>query len=154
MDATACIVCRTYGLGMIAIYHHPNELDKMFLFTTGIKVKDGDHLCVTCYDELKVAYRFKLKSVKNSTNEETLSDASASAEYHTSHAGETSKLGSNRDAVDRATPEPEDEPVENEVRCEVCRKTFKSVRLLQGHMMAYHQTEEALDVTKFFSIPL
>ncbi|XP_053672728.1 zinc finger protein 771-like [Anopheles nili] len=60
-----CVSCNTKNNGMIAIYHHPNELDEMFQSVTGIQVRPKDHLCVPCYDEMKSAHRFKQRCIQN-----------------------------------------------------------------------------------------
>lgn len=46
---------------MINIFEHPNNLDYMLNFVTGHKVEQEDYLCITCYDELKIAFNFKQK---------------------------------------------------------------------------------------------
>ncbi|XP_040162988.1 uncharacterized protein LOC120900274 [Anopheles arabiensis] len=60
-----CVSCRVKNNGMIAIYQHPNGLDEMFHSITDIKVQPEEHLCVPCYDDLKVAYRFKQRCIQN-----------------------------------------------------------------------------------------
>uniref|UniRef100_A0A182Q7C2 C2H2-type domain-containing protein n=1 Tax=Anopheles farauti TaxID=69004 RepID=A0A182Q7C2_9DIPT len=60
-----CVSCNAKNNGMIAIYQHPNGLDEMFLSVTGIEVKPENHLCVPCYDDLKLAHRFKQRCIQN-----------------------------------------------------------------------------------------
>ncbi|XP_040162977.1 zinc finger protein 771-like [Anopheles arabiensis] len=60
-----CVSCRVKNNGMIAIFQHPNGLDEMFHSITDIKVQPEEHLCVPCYDDLKVAYRFKQRCIQN-----------------------------------------------------------------------------------------
>uniref|UniRef100_A0A182PF20 C2H2-type domain-containing protein n=1 Tax=Anopheles epiroticus TaxID=199890 RepID=A0A182PF20_9DIPT len=60
-----CMSCNVKSNGMIAIYQHPNGLDAMFHSITDIMVQPEDHLCVPCYDDLKVAHRFKQRSTQN-----------------------------------------------------------------------------------------
>ncbi|XP_062714753.1 uncharacterized protein LOC134291262 [Aedes albopictus] len=160
MGPTICIACRSQGYGMISIHHHPNELDKKFQFTTGIEVVKGDHLCVACYDELKIAYNFKQKSVRNNMNivkcvhkENTVVESQSGGSMgaaRTSRVADMDEAGSSKQG---GNPEvPQDKPVEAEARCEVCNKTFRKTRLLRAHMMTHHQTEESLNLSKFYSI--
>uniref|UniRef100_A0A182K7F8 C2H2-type domain-containing protein n=1 Tax=Anopheles christyi TaxID=43041 RepID=A0A182K7F8_9DIPT len=60
-----CVSCNVKNNGMIAIYQHPNGLDEMFHSITDIRVQSEDHLCVPCYDDLKVAHRFKQRCIQN-----------------------------------------------------------------------------------------
>ncbi|CAD7093616.1 unnamed protein product [Hermetia illucens] len=56
---TTCVVCNVTNRGMINIFEHPRHLDYMLNFVTEHKVERNDFLCVTCYDELKIAFKFK-----------------------------------------------------------------------------------------------
>uniref|UniRef100_A0A1I8JUR1 C2H2-type domain-containing protein n=1 Tax=Anopheles funestus TaxID=62324 RepID=A0A1I8JUR1_ANOFN len=60
-----CVSCSVKNNGMIAIYQHPNGLDQMFHTVTDIEVQSEDHLCVPCYDDMKIAHRFKQRCRQN-----------------------------------------------------------------------------------------
>uniref|UniRef100_A0A182T895 ZAD domain-containing protein n=1 Tax=Anopheles maculatus TaxID=74869 RepID=A0A182T895_9DIPT len=65
MSHQTCVSCNVKNSGMIAIYQHPNGLDEMFRTVTDVEVQSEDHLCVPCYDDMKIAYRFKQKCRQN-----------------------------------------------------------------------------------------
>ncbi|CAD7093619.1 unnamed protein product [Hermetia illucens] len=58
---TTCVVCNVTNPGMISIFEHPSNLDYMLNFVTEHKVEGDDFLCLTCYEELKIAFNFKQK---------------------------------------------------------------------------------------------
>ncbi|XP_053660846.1 zinc finger protein 691-like [Anopheles marshallii] len=60
-----CVSCSVKNNGMIAIFQHPNGLDEMFHTVMDIEVQPEDHLCVPCYDDMKIAYRFKTRCKQN-----------------------------------------------------------------------------------------
>ncbi|XP_050070050.1 zinc finger protein 37-like [Anopheles maculipalpis] len=67
MMQQTCISCNVKNSGMIAIYQHPNGLDDMFRAITDVEVQAEDHLCVLCYDDMKLAYRFRQRCRQNMT---------------------------------------------------------------------------------------
>ncbi|XP_053672739.1 zinc finger and SCAN domain-containing protein 21-like [Anopheles nili] len=68
MSRSRCVACHTEERGMIAIYQHPRGVDRLWSYVTGIIVKSKDQLCIACYDELRVAHRFKEKCIHNNLN--------------------------------------------------------------------------------------
>ncbi|XP_058116076.1 zinc finger protein 135-like [Anopheles ziemanni] len=68
MSRHRCVACHIQEPGMIAIYQHPRGVDRIWTYVTGIIVKSKDQLCIPCYDELRVAHRFKEKCIHNNIN--------------------------------------------------------------------------------------
>uniref|UniRef100_A0A182JJG5 C2H2-type domain-containing protein n=1 Tax=Anopheles atroparvus TaxID=41427 RepID=A0A182JJG5_ANOAO len=68
MSRRRCVACHIQEPGMIAIYQHPRGVDRIWTYVTGIIVKSKDQLCIPCYDELRVAHRFKEKCIHNNIN--------------------------------------------------------------------------------------
>ncbi|XP_052866895.1 zinc finger protein 572-like [Anopheles cruzii] len=68
MSHGQCVACHIQEPGMIAIYQHPRGVDRMLYYVTEIRVEPKDQLCIPCYDELRVAHRFKQKCTHNNIN--------------------------------------------------------------------------------------
>ncbi|XP_050069880.1 zinc finger and SCAN domain-containing protein 21-like [Anopheles maculipalpis] len=68
MNRSRCVACHIEEPGMIAIYQHPRGVDRLWTYVTGIIVKAKDQLCIPCYDELRIAHRFKEKCIHNNLN--------------------------------------------------------------------------------------
>lgn len=90
---TICKACNSQGGGMISIFHHPNGVDKMYTFVSGIEdvssaehllqkkisqkqhwhcaifvkkqIREDDAICIPCYDDLKIAHNFKQKCIQS-----------------------------------------------------------------------------------------
>uniref|UniRef100_A0A182N6G1 C2H2-type domain-containing protein n=1 Tax=Anopheles dirus TaxID=7168 RepID=A0A182N6G1_9DIPT len=68
MNRSRCVACHIEEPGMIALYQHPRSVDRLWTYVTGIIVKSRDQLCIPCYDELRIAHRFKEKCIHNNLN--------------------------------------------------------------------------------------
>uniref|UniRef100_A0A182MMZ9 C2H2-type domain-containing protein n=1 Tax=Anopheles culicifacies TaxID=139723 RepID=A0A182MMZ9_9DIPT len=102
MSRSRCVACHIEEPGMIAIYQHPRGVDRLWTYVTGIIVKAKDQLCIPCYDELRIAHRFKEKCIHNNINRLGLS-LSRRSTTHTQQDTPTSDESIN---APRMTPEP------------------------------------------------
>ncbi|XP_052891315.1 zinc finger protein 419-like [Anopheles moucheti] len=103
MNRGRCVACHIEEPGMIAIYQHPRGVDRLWTYVTGIIVKAKDQLCIPCYDELRIAHRFKEKCIHNNINRLGLGLPRRTATHNSQQDTPTSDESI---TVPRMTPEP------------------------------------------------
>ncbi|XP_041786592.1 zinc finger protein 771-like [Anopheles merus] len=103
MSRGRCVACHIEEPGMIAIYQHPRGVDRLWTYVTGIIVKSKDELCIPCYDELRIAHRFKEKCIHNNINRLGLGLPRISAS-HTMQ--QTTPISDDSISAPLMTPEP------------------------------------------------